>query len=275
MVMLQAFVDDSVSQVGDKRLFLAAYINTADRWAAFSDEWSETLRTPPAIEYFKMAEAQNLRDQFRGWPPEERDKKVLALAALIQKYRCWSAHCSVSSAEYAAIIAPVAPMPLKSPYFACFWGLIDTVARNHHQLVGSAAPPVDFIFDQQEGSELEASIWYDWLKDNGKELEIKRLLGATPIFRDDKQVLPLQAADMLAWHVRRFHERGDENRPAFDLVVADGQHVYRHFDEVSMRGTAQFMAGVPGIDRVQSKKEWRLARDAAVALRKAGQWPYS
>ena len=32
--------------------------------------------------------------------------------------------------------------------------------------------------------------------------EVAELLGATPQFRDDKELLPLQAADMLAWWIR-------------------------------------------------------------------------
>ena len=37
LVVLQVYVDDSATEEGDQRLFLAGYINTADKWARFSD----------------------------------------------------------------------------------------------------------------------------------------------------------------------------------------------------------------------------------------------
>lgn len=57
MTVFQAFVDDSASDEGEARLFLAGYINAADKWGLFSDAWQEQLSNPPAIEYFKMSEA--------------------------------------------------------------------------------------------------------------------------------------------------------------------------------------------------------------------------
>ena len=60
--MLQAYVDDSASDQGDQRLFLAGYINAADRWIRSSDAWAEVLRDPPAIGYLKMSEANRFQN---------------------------------------------------------------------------------------------------------------------------------------------------------------------------------------------------------------------
>jgi hypothetical protein len=58
LVMLQAFVDDSTSNAPGKRnVFLAAYMQTAEAWIAFSDDWDRELHADPAIDYFKMREA--------------------------------------------------------------------------------------------------------------------------------------------------------------------------------------------------------------------------
>lgn len=213
MVSLHAFVDDSSSDVGDRRLFLAAYINGAGPWIDFGNKWRATLAQNPEISYLKMSEAQNLSGQFRGWSVSERDAKILQLARVIEETRPWSVFCSISRSEYAKIVAPVAPYPLKQPYFSCFWGIIRTAADYHLHLDRgrpantSPVPPVEFVFDEQGGLGADAALWYNWLK-NDQEPDIARLMGDKPIFGDDKQMAALQAADMLAWHVRRRHERG-------------------------------------------------------------------
>ena len=258
IVILQAFADDSASDVSDKRFFLVAYVTTANLWASFSDLWELELRRKPSIAYFKMVEASGLRGQFAGWSRTDRDAKVHALAQIIHFFKPWFIYCSVSREEYGRILAPVAPKGLKIPYFACFWGLIRTTAR-YHQTLGDDVPPVDFVFDEQGGLGDDAVLFYRWLKES-EEPEIRNLLGATPIFRDDKHVLPLQAADMLAWHVRRNHEDGAPADPIiWDLLTEEGCGV--HFDAATLKGLARKMKLVPGVSRVQTKPEWRKTKE--------------
>jgi hypothetical protein len=59
--VLQAFVDDSGSATGDKRLFLAGYIHRIDHWVEFSNDWITALQEPPALKSLHMTKA------FRGW----------------------------------------------------------------------------------------------------------------------------------------------------------------------------------------------------------------
>ncbi|HEY1926624.1 MAG TPA: DUF3800 domain-containing protein [Caulobacteraceae bacterium] len=269
MVRLEAYVDDSASDVADRRLFLAGYINSAERWTAFSQAWNAELAAPPAIAYFKMAEAQNLRDEFKGWSEADRDAKVLALARLIPEFRCWSAHASVSRSEYATLLAPASPAPLKTPYFCCWWMLIDTVARYHQSLDLGDVPPTHFTFDQQGGLGDDAALWYPWIK--AAQTDIQAQIGERPVFRDDKLFPAIQAADMLAWHLRRRHER-DEQRPAFDLLVGDS-HVCRDIDAATLTTLARQFRRVPGVDLVQSRSEWRKVKAVARAAQAAGRGP--
>ena len=106
LVALQAYVDDSAKQTGDRRLFLAGYINTADKWIRFSDVWQEELQRAPAINYLKMSEANCLGGQFRGWSIKARDEKLKGLARLIRHFKPASIHSSVSRAEVDEIMRP-------------------------------------------------------------------------------------------------------------------------------------------------------------------------
>ncbi|HWU72389.1 MAG TPA: DUF3800 domain-containing protein [Sphingomonas sp.] len=274
MVSLHAFIDDSASDIGDRRLFLAAYVNGAGPWIAFGHDWRMTLAAPPAIGYLKMSEAQNLSGQFRRWSAADRDTKILKLAQVIVAHRPWSIHCSVSRADYARIVAPVAPYPLKQPYFSCFWGIIRTAADYHLQLDRDRradtypVPPLDYVFDEQGGLGTDAALWYTWLKET-QEPEVAALMGDQPIFGDDKKIVALQAADMLAWHLRRRHERGaDERLPILDLLTEHG--AYREIDRTALERWAEEFRHVPGVARVQTKAAWRETREATRAAVAAG-----
>jgi hypothetical protein len=279
LISLHAFVDDSTSDIGDRRLFLAAYVNAAESWIAFGHDWRTTLAAAPAISYLKMSEAQNLNGQFRGWSATDRDAKVLKLAQVIVKHRPWSIHCSVSRSDYARIVAPVAPYPLKQPYFSCFWGIIRTAADYHLQLDRGRptnthpVPPLEYVFDEQDNLGNDAAMWYSWLKE-GQEPEIAALMGDRPIFGDDKKMVALQAADMLAWHLRRRHERGlDEPLPVLDLLTQHG--AYREIDTPTLEGWAEGFRRVPGVEHIQTKGAWRETRAVARAAVAAGAGPPS
>ena len=53
--MLQAFIDDSGT--GGPLMVMAGFAATAEKWAAFSDEWDAVRKSGKPIAYLKMKEA--------------------------------------------------------------------------------------------------------------------------------------------------------------------------------------------------------------------------
>lgn len=256
MVVLRAFIDDSAADVGDKRLFLAGYIGSANHWIAFSHRWHIALREHPSIDYFSMADANALRGQFEGWNEADRDFKVYRLASVIGAAQLSSIECSISRTDYNTLIAPNVPRGMRHPYFVCFYGVVITVARS---LIGiPEAPPIDFVFDEQGPIGAEAVFMYEWIKASS-DPEISARMGSTPIFSDDKKVLPLQAADMLAWHLRREHEGSSfpSGEHVLDALRRDGRHLIAKFDRATLAEMSQKLATVPKDLLVQDAKEWR------------------
>lgn len=68
--------------------------------------------------------------------------------------------------------------------------------------------------------EVECVRWYRWIKQHPLfSATLRRRLGSTPIFRDDDAVLPLKAADMHAWHLRRhLNEEQPKKIPAGEYL---------------------------------------------------------
>ena len=212
--MLTAFVDDSASEDTDKLLVLAGYVHNATSWEAFSDDWQKAIDETPRVAYFKMREAESLRGEFLGWEPIARNAKIHALADVIDKHKPWSIESYMSKAQHDSIVGHIVPYDIRHPYLDLFYALILKVAQWHHGL--GLRVPVDFVFDEQGQIGADAVMWYEHIKSR-QPPEIQALLGSTPVFRDDRKVLPLQAADLLAWHLRRGKE--ERNKGEYRPVV--------------------------------------------------------
>jgi hypothetical protein len=113
------FIDDSASDTGDRRLFLAGYLNRTDRWALFSEAWREELKAAPSIAYLKMSEANAFVGQFTGWTTDDRDEKLRGLIRVIKHFEPMSFEFSVSREEYYREVKPAAPRGIGNPHFAC------------------------------------------------------------------------------------------------------------------------------------------------------------
>jgi hypothetical protein len=86
------------------------------------------------------------------------------------------------------------------PAFLAMFDLMMKVVEN--QIACGSDDPVDFIFDDHVKWRLIIPIWYEHWKRMANP-KFAALMGATPLFRDDHQFLPLQAADLQSWYFRR------------------------------------------------------------------------
>ena len=210
MLMLKAFIDDSHSGPTGPVFVLAGYISTAEKWASFAEKWQAILDEPPKLEYFKMVEAFNRRDQFEGWDVDARDVRLKAFVDTINDYAMEGVVSILPLEPFNRIFFSNFPSKrfwrlFERLYFVSFYGIMATVF--HYMEVRQIDGKVDFIFDK--GNEAPVNIL--WAYDsfvNSAPADIRRHIGAlTPVFEDDKNrdFLPLQAADMLAWQARRHH----------------------------------------------------------------------
>jgi hypothetical protein len=269
--MLQVYVDDSASDVGDQRLFLAGYVNTADKWARFSDAWQEELDHSPRISYLKMSEANSHSGEFQGWTAVDRDEKLAGFARVIRHFKPASIHSSISRAEFRNIVSPVAPYGFNRPYLYCFQAIIVPLANSMLEH-GLPKVPVDFIFDEQEEMGEEARFFYRIIRD-GQPKAVRSILSRDPVFRDDKQVLPLQAADMLAWHVRRNYLRKPDAFQVPDFISGDGHHMAVDIDTDWLRRIANGYSSIPGTQQMKTRGVWRKTMREVQRVEQSGGRP--
>ncbi|WP_458389370.1 DUF3800 domain-containing protein [Sphingomonas sp. F9_3S_D5_B_2] len=253
--MLQAFIDDSESNTGERRLVLAAYVAPAQEWAEFSDAWEAALHREPRIEYFKMAEAQNRRDQFEGWSESKRTAKLVDLARVISAFSPLSVDCSMSTAHQKKVLKPYAPYGLATPYYPLVFALTCGVARICHSL--GVHLPCDFIFDRQDNVSKQVLLFWDHTISQ-QPPEWARLINPSPIFRDDKDFVALQAADMLAWHTRRDLEGTypAQYEQLRDLIRIPGLSYSVEIPNDVLEYLGEGMKSIPGTSDIRTKREW-------------------
>lgn len=253
--MLRAYVDDSVSNTGDRRLVLAALIHNEATWAAFDMDWRRVLAEPPAIAYLKMAEAQNRRDQFKGFSEKERNRKLHALADVIARHAPWGFHASVSTSDYRELIEPAAPFPMRTPYFLLFYAIVFGVARMHEAL--NVNEPCDFVFDQCSGLDKKTlPMLNDMIATSGGSWG-DRISGSVR-FADDRDEVAIQASDLLAWLIRR---EGDGPLPLgydglLDKLIIFGVNRFTEVDRATLKRIGTGFSETPRANWID-RASWR------------------
>jgi len=207
LVALAAFVDDSGRN--DPPVFvLAGLMARPDQWARFTDAWNEVLAIPPGLDYFKMQEAFTLNGQFgreKGWTEPLRDERVEALAELTRAYSMAAFSAVVLHEEYQVHLSGQVDRLIDHPYFLMYGNVIYSAIK--WQVDNGMNEPIDFIFDDQLRDSTEIIAKFGDMFTRAPDF-VKSRIKNRPTWGNDKDHKPLQAADLLAWHIRRgFYEQ--------------------------------------------------------------------
>jgi len=241
----RAFCDGSKGSTLGKILLLSALVHTVPAWEKFTEDWDKALKAKPSIKHFHMREARHLTGNFKHWKLIDRDLKIISLTEVILKHEPHAVSCWLSADDYNTTIRQIAPSDLRHAFFLGFHAIIQTVAE--YQLHRRISIPPDFVFDDEGDIGNEALIWYSAIKQTASK-EVRALMGATPVFRNDEEVLPLQAADLVAWHKRRKKET-----PGLDSEAVASQRVdelpgaERHLPKDALIAMASAMSKVPNV----------------------------
>jgi uncharacterized protein DUF3800 len=192
--VLRAFIDDSGSGGDSTYYVLSGYIADIPTWESFSRKWKAVCDSTPSIQYFKMSEAESLKEQFGGFSDTQRSKKVQQFIDVIRRHGLFEISCAIPQDAYNNIVKLRLPRKYRTPYFFCFGAILSMCA------IRSGRHNIDFVFDRQEQVQGTAKKMYEQSKHLlgfGKKVE-------NIDYGDDKVCLPLQAADLIAWQTRRF-----------------------------------------------------------------------
>jgi len=214
--MIQAYVDESGGKNQTKTFVLSALIADAEEWARKADEWDAVLKETPSIRYFKMDEAVGLNGEFYGISDSERDKKLTSLCRVIAVPTITELSITLRIEDFLSNWAPQLGRPASEPYFFPFQGIHISIA--YELLSRGHTERCEVFFDEHKIFGSRAKMWYPVIRCSFPT-EIQGILPVEPFFRDDKEVLPLQAADLTAW-IQRMHS-SNGSLDEFEWVVEE------------------------------------------------------
>jgi len=208
--VLKAFMDDGGSGGDSPWYVLAGYVGTVDGWDSFDAQWDEVLSAHPRIEYFKSSEAESLRPdgQWKGVTPEQRDRKIDDLIEVIARCAHRAVYARMRQADYNELIKGRIPEMWDSPYYF-LQTLVIGAAINIERIEGRD-DEIAFVFDKDQRHEKNQKHVLQPLQ----KTHDGALVNIT--YEDDRKFLPLQAADLVAWQIRRFFCSSEPRRKHFD-----------------------------------------------------------
>jgi hypothetical protein len=195
---LSAFIDGSGT--GDQKfLVLAGFIASPDTWVEFSKEWKAQLEEG-TLPYFKMHERAG-RPEIAAWFYRiiERHDIKAAVSCVVHTDELVKVNRGIKYPPYI-----INTEQIENPYYFAFKAIIDVLAQNQQEL--GITEPVDFIFDEESERERVLQGWE--LMKKASAPEIAELYGKTPTYGNDKELMPLQAADLYAWWILKWEREG-------------------------------------------------------------------
>jgi hypothetical protein len=220
--MLRAFFDESGTDATDPVLVMGGFLGPVEEWERATERWDEVCLQHPRIECFSRKEATSLGKQFRSFSREAAAAKTNALAEVISQFDLQGFCVSVSHGFFAHRDAKISKGMFGSRIYdwAFLFAVLGTLEHVCEHIEGT--DQVDFIFDHR--NELDECIPFVNKLKRSESLPCNRRFGTcTP--GDDKALVPLQMADLLAGE---FYQSFVTHSAGVPLALATGRRGFIH-----------------------------------------------
>jgi hypothetical protein len=188
----------------------AGWAARPDSWQKISDRWKQTLDAEPKLGYFKLNDALALKGSFKGWTEPDRDAKLRALTrAIPHDGSVFGVGCHVRRDVFEGVVDKIPRKIYRDPYYLCVATTMIFSAGGETQIVG--VDKIDFILDHSRAAERMRKLFYADIKPAFPKL-------GECLTMDDKETMPLQAADLTAGATRQLYEPSPRDIPGIGLL---------------------------------------------------------
>ena len=267
--MIKCFVDDSGNHDPDPYFILAGWTGTMATWDQFADDWEKELAKPKAIDYYKHSEAAGRSGCFEKFTTYEATQKTIDMSMVIATYHIYPFVITVPRAQFkTSVVGKVIKARrekinrrVANLFPAAFGRFIPFVFQKHYEL--GVEEQIDFIFDSGKSDKAlrEAITVYGAIKKsiNGDPTNPFNQLAGEVVPGNDKDVMPLQAADLLAGQIRR--ELINNSTPVgLNMWRTHGKEIWRYdLSETDMESFAGKMNIAIATDHLEKVRRQALA----------------
>lgn len=204
---IQAYFDDSGSDGGVH--VIAGYMATAEAWAAFSREWEQllplTYRGNSGNFRFKMSEMARRMDDVPSFFTTISNHVSFSASIMMSekdlnnaKARIWSDNTEISWRPKDDPKNLLLQLFIMVFYEHCW--------QDERIRTWIGRDKIDLYFDTNIGEDESLEDWDSRVKQMPEYLH--QIIGDKPRPVNDEEFMPIQAADLFAWWVRRGYEEG-------------------------------------------------------------------
>lgn len=229
ILMIWAYFDDSgdPGDPHDRTLTIAGGVATTDAWSRWAQDWAHLLEDF-GVAWFHTVDFEHLRDQFKQWSAERKESFRARLLSIVRRHidqgaravGCVVPHDYVPREERARRgtargLDPVAAWSLieDDPWFVCLTWCIYAASRL------SPDGRIHVVFAQKSKLSGKAAEYFSDIILHAPKLE-SRFRGLN-FLGEPRNLLPLQMADLVAWHLRRYNSRlhgGERPREEYSVL---------------------------------------------------------
>ncbi|SNT35002.1 Protein of unknown function [Tardiphaga sp. OK246] len=244
---------DASGNMGQQPVYvMAGYFAPVNSWETFSRDWRVALETPRSAQVIKASHLMACDKAFKGWSADERDQKLKVLATVINRHVLGSINIVVPVESWRKHFKGKLDRGYHDrPYYFAVHNLMATLVKYAH--FKGMNTKIDFVFDSEDAEPIAEiqSTYADFVRTAPPHF--RPYLGGAPIFRKDEDVLPLQAADLLAWHVRRAYVEAQRKTPRSDTSVID-RELFSDCERVECKWTDAHLEGAAKF--ILSRRTW-------------------
>lgn len=224
LAVLKGYFDDSKSD--DQVLTVAGFIGDESRWEEFERLWPRILALY-GVDYFHMKEMGSPTGHYSKWHPPMANKMIVA--AFLRDLARVVGFCDLAAFSTHVRLADLRRFNMQFGTnldafgLAIYMAMIEMMKRFPDQ-------PIEAIFDRADKvrSKIDIALSYgtsDW---KWHERFKNMIATALPENIGFKKVIPIQAADYIAWETRRHIVDIDEWFGVTDRPIGKGQETWEH-----------------------------------------------
>lgn len=247
--MLTAYFDDSGTDLNSPLVVVAGYLSSDHMWESFNVRWANLL-LKNGVTQMRRSKLESLEGEFKGWIPDQRTEFVKKAHAVIRKFTYLPIGIAIVKADFEEAFPVNSTARRFGLYSWCIHGCLAALGewcekRNHRE-------PITFVFEAGTEGRDQVHKTFTVLCANPE----KRPPRACPIKSwsfAPKKVLPLQAADLIAYEFYKFTKNHAIDRgrhkirlSALDLFSSTDISLLKYFDKKGFE--ALRTTGVPGWD---------------------------
>jgi len=205
MVMLTAYMDETGHSRDEKQRFngMAGLLAPTWGWEELESKWKSTLEVFE-ISWFHMKDFANFQGEFKGWKEERRKELYGELLAHVYDVRPVPVGSILAMSDYHSL-RPEQQQAFGDPYHIGFLSVLSYLTHIGARLLQDFPhEKIATVFsDQVEFRHSAFQMWED-LRD--RHNDVARLV-ESPVFRDTRELVALQAADIVAYELYKEFER--------------------------------------------------------------------